>query len=67
MRMEGGISTLEAECAELGLDYEEVQDQRQIEQQMLADRGLPSLDSLRRRKYGASDQGSAQDGAAAQE
>lgn len=67
MRMEGGISTLEAECAEQGLDYEEVLDQRQIEQQMLADRGLPSLDSLRRRKYGASDQGSAQDGAAAQE
>ena len=34
---------------------------------MRTDRGLPSLDSLRRRKYGASDQGSAQDGAAAQE
>ncbi|MCO5338262.1 phage portal protein [Delftia tsuruhatensis] len=52
MRMEGGISTMEAECAEQGLDYEEVLDQRQIEQQMLADRGLPSLDSLRRRRYG---------------
>lgn len=64
MRMEGGISTLEAECAEQGLDYEEVLNQRQIEQEMLAARGLPSLDSLRRRRYGGSSDAGAQDPAA---
>lgn len=40
IRMETGISTLEIECAEQGLDYEEVLDQLAIEQRMRAERGL---------------------------
>lgn len=43
MRMANGLSTMEQECAEQGLDYEEVLDQQQIEQQMRAARGLPPL------------------------
>lgn len=46
LRMQAGLSTLEAECAEQGLDYEEVLDQRRLEAQMLADRGLPPIASL---------------------
>lgn len=40
MRMETGISTLEQECAEQGLDYEEVMDQRAREKKMLKERDL---------------------------
>jgi lambda family phage portal protein len=40
LRVAGGLSTLEQECAEQGLDFEEVLDQRQIERQMMVDRGL---------------------------
>jgi lambda family phage portal protein len=40
IRLDTGISTLEAECAEQGLDYEEVLDQRQRERQAMAERGL---------------------------
>jgi capsid protein len=41
LRMNAGISTLEAECAEQGLDYEEVIAQRRIEHLMLGEAGLP--------------------------
>ena len=40
IRLATGISTLEAECAEQGLDYIDVIDQRQIEQQQLKAAGL---------------------------
>jgi lambda family phage portal protein len=40
LRVAGGLSTLEAECAEQGLDYEEVLDQRALERKMMIDRGL---------------------------
>jgi lambda family phage portal protein len=40
LRVAGGLSTLEQECAEQGLDYEEVLDQRALERQMMIDRGL---------------------------
>lgn len=40
IRMDGNVSTLEQECAEQGLDYEEVLDQRALEQRMMAERGL---------------------------
>ncbi len=40
IRLDSAISTLENECAEQGLDWEEVLDQRQIERQAMADRGL---------------------------
>jgi lambda family phage portal protein len=40
MRVEGFVSTLEQECAEQGLDLEEVLDQRQIEAAMMRERGL---------------------------
>jgi len=38
--MDAGLSTLKRECAEQGLDWEEVIDQRQIEIQAFKDRGL---------------------------
>lgn len=41
IRIAAGFSTLEQECAEQGLDHEEVMDQRAIEQEMLRARGLP--------------------------
>jgi lambda family phage portal protein len=42
LRMEAGLSTLDAECAEAGgLDYEEVLDQRAIEIEAFRSRGLP--------------------------
>lgn len=41
IRMANGISTLEQECAEQGLDYEEVLDQLAIERDMRIARGLP--------------------------
>lgn len=51
MRIEAGTSTLEIECAEQGLDYEEVLDQLAIEARMRAERGLapvnPALLSAR--------------------
>ena len=40
LRMAAGISTLEAECAEQGLDYNDVIDQRAIEKQRLEEAGL---------------------------
>jgi capsid protein len=40
IRMSGNVSTLEQECAEQGLDYEEVLDQRALEKQMMEARGL---------------------------
>ncbi|AQS89440.1 phage portal protein [Neoasaia chiangmaiensis] len=39
--LDAGFNTLERECAEQGLDYEEVLDQRQVERQMMAERNLP--------------------------
>ncbi|MDR5813326.1 phage portal protein [Caballeronia sp. LZ033] len=41
LRMDGGLSTLKQECAEQGLDYEEVLHQRAVEQQMFEDLKLP--------------------------
>ena len=41
LRMEAGISTLEGEAAEQGADWEEVAEQRAIEQRFYEDRGLP--------------------------
>jgi len=43
MRMEAGLSTLEMECAEQGLDYEEVAEQRAAEKRLLESLGLPGL------------------------
>lgn len=40
IRRESQVSTLEQECAEQGLDYEEVLDQLAVEQQMMRARGL---------------------------
>lgn len=40
LRVAAGFSTLEQECAEQGLDYEEVLDQRMVERQMMVERGL---------------------------
>lgn len=40
IRMASGISTLEAECAEQGLDYNDVIDQRMIEKARLQEAGL---------------------------
>jgi len=40
VRLATGISTLEAECAEQGLDYNDVIDQRAIEKQRLQEAGL---------------------------
>ncbi len=39
--LDAGFGTLEQECAEQGLDYEEVLDQRQVEVAMMKERGLP--------------------------
>lgn len=39
--LDGGLSTLKKECAEQGLDYEEVIAQRRIEVKMFRDAGLP--------------------------
>ena len=41
-RLQNGTSTLEAECAESGLDYREVIEQRAREATLLAARGLPN-------------------------
>jgi lambda family phage portal protein len=41
LRMEAGISTLEHEAAEQGSDWEEIADQRAVEQKAYQDRGLP--------------------------
>jgi len=40
LRMNAGLSTMEAECAEQGLDYEEVLDQQAVEKRMKEERGL---------------------------
>jgi lambda family phage portal protein len=39
--MDAGLSTLELECAEQGLDYEEVLDQRKREIEAFKERGIP--------------------------
>jgi len=39
-RMNYGLSTLEAECAEQGLDYEEVMEQRAYERKKMTEMGL---------------------------
>lgn len=44
IRRESQVSTLEQECAEQGLDYEEVLDQLAVEQQMMRARGLQSVE-----------------------
>jgi lambda family phage portal protein len=41
LRMEAGVSTLEQEAAEQGADWEEIADQRAIEQRAYEQRGLP--------------------------
>ncbi|MBX9873328.1 MAG: hypothetical protein K2X84_00620 [Beijerinckiaceae bacterium] len=41
-RLQNGTTTLEYECAELGLDVNDVMDRREIESRMLIDRKLPS-------------------------
>lgn len=41
MRMDAYVSTLQAECAEQGLDYDEVLDQAAYERKAMLDRGLP--------------------------
>lgn len=43
IRRESQVSTLEQECAEQGLDYEEVLDQLAVEQEMMRARGLQSV------------------------
>lgn len=40
--LDGGLSTLKRECAEQGLDYEEVIQQRKIELKMWKDAGMPA-------------------------
>jgi lambda family phage portal protein len=47
LRLDGLLSTLERECAEQGLDYEEVLDQVSFERGLMAERGLsgPAPDS----------------------
>jgi lambda family phage portal protein len=44
LRMEAGLSTLQQEAAEQGLDWEEVLEQRKREIEMMDDLGLPRLD-----------------------
>jgi capsid protein len=39
--MDGGLSTLKRECAEQGLDYEEVIQQRAVEVAQFREAGLP--------------------------
>jgi lambda family phage portal protein len=41
LALNGGLSTLEDECAEQGLEWEEVVQQRRYEQEMFAEAGLP--------------------------
>ncbi|GBQ92120.1 bacteriophage capsid protein [Acetobacter nitrogenifigens DSM 23921 = NBRC 105050] len=41
MGLDAGLNTLERECAEQGLDYEEVLDQRSTERRMMEERGIP--------------------------
>jgi lambda family phage portal protein len=41
LRMEAGISTLEHEAAEQGADWEEIADQRAVEQRAYQERGIP--------------------------
>jgi capsid protein len=43
MRLDNMTSTLEAECAEQGLDFEDVLDQRQYEDEELRRRGLARI------------------------
>ena len=41
-RLKAGVTTLEAECAEQGLDWEEVLEQRALEHERCEELGLPS-------------------------
>jgi len=43
--MDIGVSTLEAECAEQGLDWEDVVEQRAFERRRLQELGLPAADT----------------------
>lgn len=45
IRMDIGVSTLEAECAEQGLDWEDVVEQRAFERRRLQELGLPAADT----------------------
>lgn len=45
-RMGSGLSTLQQECAEQGLDYEQVLRQQKLEQTMREELGLPSVAEL---------------------
>jgi lambda family phage portal protein len=55
MRIAAGTSTLEIECAEQGLDYEEVLDQLAIENAMRAERGLLPVQPDKLQPPGASE------------
>lgn len=55
LRMEGGLSTMEAECAEQGLDWEEVLEQQAIEAQRRSELGLPPASSTSVRAFGQPD------------
>jgi len=43
LRLDGRVTTWQRECAEQGLDYEEVFDQLEVETEMLKDRGLDAV------------------------
>jgi len=46
IRMQAGISTLEIECAEQGLDYQEVMEQQALEMRLRDELGLPPVFQL---------------------
>ena len=51
--MQGGLSTLEDECAESeGRDWEETLDQREVEQEAFRKRGLPEPEWIGNRNQG---------------
>ena len=45
MALDGNLTTLERECADLGLDYEEVLEQRAFERALISELGLPDHDT----------------------
>jgi lambda family phage portal protein len=53
IRMEAGLSTLEAECAEQGLDWEEVLEQQAVEQSRRKELGLPDSTGTAGRGFSA--------------
>lgn len=66
LRMNAGLSTMEAECAEQGLDYEEVLDQQAVEKRMKEERGL-STEQVKLTKPKATTDQPDQQGAASNE